>query len=133
MKINAAIVLEYRLGRAWSQEELGSVSGLSLRTIQRVGKEGLASLETKKALAAIFNIDIRDLDYEDLPNMKKYEYKKVEMPFKFGIFKQGTPDIENLLNAEGDSGWRLHQIVMPATSNMGQSDRMIAIFEREKS
>jgi DNA-binding XRE family transcriptional regulator len=133
MKINAAIVLEYRLGRAWSQEELGSVSGLSLRTIQRVEKEGLASLETKKALAAIFNIDIRDLDYEDLPNMKKYEYKKVEMPFKFGIFKQGTPDIENLLNAEGDSGWRLHQIVMPATSNMGQSDRMIAIFEREKS
>lgn len=131
MKINAALVLEQRLIRAWTQEELAIASGLSHRTIQRVEKEALGSLETKKALAATFEVDITDLDYEDVPLMKKYEYKTVEMPFKFGLFKQKTPDIEGLLNAEGAQGWRLHQIVLPASSNMGQSEKVIVIFERE--
>jgi hypothetical protein len=53
------------------------------------------------------------------------------MPFRFGVLKQGTPDIEKFLNAEGDKGWRLRQIVAPAGA-IGQSDRMVAIFEREK-
>lgn len=131
MKINAAFVLEQRLRRAWTQEELAIASGLSHRTIQRVEKEASGSLETKKALAVIFDVDIADLNYEDLPTMKKYEYKTVEMPFKFGIFKQRTPDIESLLNAEGAQGWRLHEVVLPASSNMGQSEKIIVIFERE--
>lgn len=68
-----------------------------------------------------------------LPAVKKYEYKTVEMPFRFGILKQGMPDIEAVLNAEGENGWRLHQIVVPAGSNFGQSEKMIAILEREKT
>lgn len=63
--------------------------------------------------------------------MKKYEYKTVEMPFKFGLFKQKMPDIESLLNAEGAQGWRLHEVVLPASSNMGQSEKIVVIFERE--
>jgi hypothetical protein len=74
---------------------------------------------------------IHNLDPVEKPKVK-YEYKTVEMPFRFGVLKQGTPDIEKFLNAEGDKGWRLHQIVTPATANFGQSDKMIAILEREK-
>jgi hypothetical protein len=55
------------------------------------------------------------------------------MPFRFGILKQGLPDIESVLNAEGENGWRLHQIVLPLASNFGQSEKMIAILEREKT
>lgn len=132
MKINSAVILERRLERAWSQEELAVASGLSLRTIQRVEKDASASLETKKALAATLDINIRDLEYEDSHIMKKYEYKTVELPFKIGLFKQGTPDIEGLLNAEGETGWRLHQIVLPASANFGQSEKVIVILEREK-
>lgn len=88
MKINAALVLEQRLRRAWTQEELAIASGLSHRTIQRVEREASGSLETKKALAAIFEVDIADLKHEDLPTVKKYEYKTVDMPFKFGIFSK---------------------------------------------
>ena len=132
MKINSALVLEQRLKRAWTQDQLARVSGLSHRTIQRVEKEATGSLETKKALAATFEIDANDLDYEELPAMKKYEYKTVDMPFKFGIMKQKTPDIETLLNAEGEQGWKLHQMILPATSNFGQSDKIVVIFEREK-
>lgn len=65
--------------------------------------------------------------------MKRYEYKTIELPFKFGFFKQGVPDIDEVLNAEGAEGWRLNQMVLPASSNMGQSERMIAILERELS
>lgn len=132
MKINAALVLEQRLRRAWTQEHLAKVSGLSHRTIQRVEKESSGSMETKKALAATFDIDACDLDYEELPAMKKYEYKTVDMPFKFGIMKQRTPDLETLLNAEGEQGWKLQQMILPATSNFGQSDKIVVIFEREK-
>ena len=131
MKINAALVLELRLRRAWSQEQLAKVSGLSHRTIQRVEREASGSLETKKSLAATFEIDPGDLDYEEMPRMKKYEYKMVELPIKMGLFKPKTPDIESLLNAEGDLGWKLQQIVLPASS-FGESGNMVVILEREK-
>ena len=48
--------------RAWSQDHLASVSGLSLRTVQRIENDGSCSLESKKALAAAFNIKPSDLD-----------------------------------------------------------------------
>ena len=131
MKINAALVLEQRLRRAWTQEHLAKISGLSHRTIQRVEREGSGSMETKKALAATFEIDACDLDYEGIPIMKKYEYKMVELPLKMGLFKPKTPDIESLLNAEGDLGWKLQQIVLPASS-FGESGNMVVILEREK-
>ncbi|MEQ8407920.1 MAG: DUF4177 domain-containing protein [Gammaproteobacteria bacterium] len=132
MKINSALVLEHRLSRAWTQEQLATVSGLSHRTIQRVEKDSSGSLETIKALAATFEIDVSDLDYKELPTMKKYEYKTLDVPFKFGFFKQKTPDLESLLNAEGEQGWKLHQMVLPASSNFGQSEKIVIIFEREK-
>ena len=132
MKINAELVMALRTKRAWSQDELSIASGLNLRTIQRIENEASASLQSKKALASVFGIDIHDLDFLETPSVTKYEYKTVEMPFKFGILKQGIPNIEKVLNTEGEKSWRLHQIIMPAGASLGQSDKMIAIFEREK-
>jgi DNA-binding XRE family transcriptional regulator len=132
MKINAELVISLRAKRAWSQDELSIASGLNLRTIQRIENEASASLQSKKALASVFGIDIHDLEYVEKPSMTKYEYKSVEMPFRFGVLKQGMPNIEKVLNAEGDKGWRLHQIILPAGASFGQSDKMIAIFERER-
>jgi transcriptional regulator with XRE-family HTH domain len=131
MKVNAELILILREEKSWSQDELAIASGLNLRTIQRIESEATISLQSKKAIASAFDIDVRDLDKKEQPKMKKFEYKTIDLPFKFGIFKQGTPDIEEALNIEGADGWRLHQMVLPAFSNMGQSERMIAIFERE--
>lgn len=131
MKVNATLILSLREERSWSQEELAIASGLNLRTVQRIEAEATASLQSKKAIASAFELDARDLDGNQQSKMKRYEYKTLELPFKFGIFKQGTPDIEDALNSEGAEGWRLHQMVLPASSNMGQSERMIAILERE--
>ena len=56
MAINCAKVKQLRLDRSWSQEHLAEVSGLSLRTIQRVETEGSASLETRMAIASALGV-----------------------------------------------------------------------------
>lgn len=40
------LVQKLRLQRSWSQEQLAAVSGLSVRTIQRIERGQSASLET---------------------------------------------------------------------------------------
>jgi transcriptional regulator with XRE-family HTH domain len=42
--------------KSWSQEHLASASGLSVRTIQRVEVENIASAETRLALAAAHSL-----------------------------------------------------------------------------
>jgi transcriptional regulator with XRE-family HTH domain len=53
--------------RAWSQEHLAEVAGLSLRTIQRVETSGSASFETARALAAVLELDVAALKAGDVP------------------------------------------------------------------
>lgn len=55
--INAEIIKDLRLQKSWTQEQLAGAAGLSLRTIQRVEKDGVCSLETNQALAAVFSLD----------------------------------------------------------------------------
>ena len=50
-----------RLERSWSQQQLADISGLSVRTIQRIEKGEPAGLETLKALAASFDISSAEL------------------------------------------------------------------------
>ena len=128
MKVDAELILELRTRRSWSQEELAIASGLNLRTIQRIEKEATLSLQSKKALASAFEIDIHDLDYEELPIMKKYEYKVVELDTK-GVFKQKVPKLNEVLNSWGNKGWRLTEI-LPELSG-GEWLKVNAIFERE--
>lgn len=56
VKLNNNKIQELRSLRCWSQDELASAAGLSVRTIQRVEKSGAASLETTKALASVFSV-----------------------------------------------------------------------------
>ncbi|WP_256853303.1 helix-turn-helix domain-containing protein [Pantoea sp. Fr+CA_20] len=57
-------VREYRLARAWSQEQLAEMAGLSTRTVQRIENGEQPSLETLSALAAVFEIKVTDLTTE---------------------------------------------------------------------
>lgn len=56
VKLDSTKIQKLRAVNCWSQEQLASVSGLSVRTIQRVEKTGVASLETTKALASVFEV-----------------------------------------------------------------------------
>jgi transcriptional regulator with XRE-family HTH domain len=55
------IVQQMRLQRGWSQQQLADLSGLNVRTIQRIENGQSASLESFKALGAAFNVDFNDL------------------------------------------------------------------------
>ena len=55
------LVHKLRLKRGWSQEQLAELSGLSVRTIQRIEKGHGASAESLKSLAAVFEIDLSNL------------------------------------------------------------------------
>jgi len=58
------IVKRLRKEKNWSQEQLSTMCGVSLRTIQRVEAGNKASLETLKSLASVFEIEISKLTEE---------------------------------------------------------------------
>jgi transcriptional regulator with XRE-family HTH domain len=55
------VVRRLRESRAWSQQHLADVAGVSLRTIQRLETNGSASAETKMAVAAAFDVPVETL------------------------------------------------------------------------
>ncbi len=63
------LVQKLRLQRGWSQEQLAELSGLSVRTIQRIERGLPASNETLKSLASVFEIDFSILQATQEPAM----------------------------------------------------------------
>jgi transcriptional regulator with XRE-family HTH domain len=61
MELKKDLLIAEREARAWSQSHLAEVTGLSLRTIQRIEKSGSASLESVKSLASVFEVSIDKL------------------------------------------------------------------------
>lgn len=93
MKINVDVLLRLRKARSWSQDELAIASGLNLRTIQRIEKEASASLQSKKALASAFDIDVHDLEYEELSMLQELKGKTVSIAM-------GTTDFSYVLKGK---------------------------------
>ena len=60
------LIQKLRLQHGWSQEQLAELSGLSPRTIQRLEKGQAASVESLKALAAVFEVDFNRLKEPDM-------------------------------------------------------------------
>ena len=58
------VMKELRQEKRWSQEQLAELSGLSLRTIQRIESGGRAGFDTLVALAATFEIEVVALEQE---------------------------------------------------------------------
>lgn len=61
MKEKLMIIKNLRLEKGWSQEHLAQVSGLSLRTIQRIEGGSKAGLDSLNALAAVFSVSVSEL------------------------------------------------------------------------
>ena len=58
------ILKQLRLSRCISQEQLAHMSGLNVRTIQRIESGHKASVESLKCLAAVFEVEISTLEQE---------------------------------------------------------------------
>lgn len=57
-------VQKLRLKYGWSQQQLAEISGLSVRTIQRIEAGNPPSVESLKSLAAAFDIDFETFNQE---------------------------------------------------------------------
>ena len=63
------LVQKLRLQRGWSQQQLAELSGLNVRTIQRIEKGQEPSVESLKSLAAVFNLDFSTLKEQGMDNV----------------------------------------------------------------
>jgi transcriptional regulator with XRE-family HTH domain len=59
--IDSARLRELRTARQWSQEQLAELSGLNLRTIQRLESGAKISTESLRALASVFEVPAETL------------------------------------------------------------------------
>ena len=57
MLLASSKIKSMRLDKGWTQQDLAEFCDVSVRTVQRVEKDGVASLETTKALASVFEVD----------------------------------------------------------------------------
>ena len=86
MIINAEKIITERKVRAWSQQHLADASAVSLRTIQRVENNGSCSLETIKALASCFELDVDMLFEPKIAVIKKNPKSKAKTKPKIVAF-----------------------------------------------
>jgi len=69
-------VKELRQDRGWSQEELADLSGLSLRTVQRIEATNKAGYASTRAIALAFDIDVAALELELAMDKSSSGWKK---------------------------------------------------------
>ena len=83
------LVKAFREMRKWSQDQLGEISGLSVRTIQRVETGKPSGLDTRRALARAFEFEDIDLfnkpyaiptDEEMKVAQEKFERENITLP-----------------------------------------------------
>ncbi len=70
MQLNPKTIKELRQQFNWTQQQLADACDVSLRTIQRVEKEGAASKETTMALCAVLEVrqgKLIELDEDTTP------------------------------------------------------------------
>ncbi len=88
------ILKELRISRHYSQEQLAQMSGLNVRTIQRIESGHNASLESLKCLASVLEVDVSTLNQEKFMIDKNTDKWKTLSPwvkwwffFNYGSFR----------------------------------------------
>ncbi len=64
MNVNRELIKELRIRKSWSQEKLAEKAGVSLRTIQRIETDGVASLQSRISIAKALDVAPAELDTE---------------------------------------------------------------------
>lgn len=76
VKINNKLISSERRKHQWSQQQLADMTGLSLRTVQRIENNGNASHESIRALASVFEIS---------SELLVVEKNKLELRYKLAV------------------------------------------------
>ncbi len=87
MEVNARLIKEQRNSRAWTQQHLADVCGVSLRTVQRIERYGTCSVDTLMSLSAVFEMDKQQLLTEVAPVIEQNDtnHSKIGITFILAI------------------------------------------------
>jgi transcriptional regulator with XRE-family HTH domain len=93
------ILKQMRISRHLSQEQLAQISGLNVRTIQRIESGKNASVESLKCIAAALDVDVTTLNQEKFMIDKKSDnWKSLPLVLKCWFvfnFLQTKPSLSN--------------------------------------
>ena len=136
MKVNRTLIQSLRKQRSWSQDDLAAAAGLNLRTVQRIESSGDASLQSRKAIAAAFNIEINELDSleEAMPTLYEYRVLRFDVKWKLLGKFDVDPGMEPTMNELGAEGWDLVKMVdVAAQGTVGEyTAGFVATFKRPR-
>lgn len=65
MDVSADRIRQARIDRGWTQQQLAEIADLSLRTVQRVENQAVASNETVSSLCAVLEVERSELLLQD--------------------------------------------------------------------
>lgn len=94
MRIDAAKVIELRSLHGWTQQHLADACAVSLRTIQRVEKDGIASQETVSALCSVYEVQRQVLE---IPSAQSLNQKSNAQPQRPPSWLDALPMLVTLL------------------------------------
>jgi transcriptional regulator with XRE-family HTH domain len=100
------LVQKLRLQRGWSQEQLAELSGLSVRTIQRIERGLPASNETLKSLASVFEIDFSTLQATQENLMNATLNDTFTAPEPSNPNQNPNPSTNTSINADEEAAFR---------------------------
>jgi transcriptional regulator with XRE-family HTH domain len=69
IQLNVQKLKQLREYKAWSQSQLADVAGISLRTVQRIEKSGVASSESVMSICSAYDIQADDLIEKEEPQI----------------------------------------------------------------
>ena len=152
MKVDSKLIRAEREKRAWSQEHLAEVTGLGLRTVQRIENTGAASYESVRALAAVLELEASSLRLPDAPPPRFAALRRWARPSRpvhgagaavvaaaVGLFVAGTGVAEQIMLDVGISmndtknevrAWKTRALVDEGTLVQDVND--LTVFEKLK-
>jgi len=106
VRVDSSLIRSERENRGWTQDHLATVSGLSLRTIQRIEKTGTASLESVTALASVLSAEVAELRAgEPVPSRKRGIRLSLELPARIALAVVSGVLCALLFRRTVDAGW----------------------------
>ena len=110
------LVKVYRDGMEWSQETLAELSGLTVRTIQRVEAGQPSSLDTRRAIARGFQIP--DLDVfnklNPFPTQEELDQQKADFDRKYLVLDASVVDGRKITSMLSDK--QGHRAIGPGST-----------------
>ena len=116
-----------RLQKGWSQEQLAHLSGLNVRTIQRVEKGQSVGLETLKSLAAVFEITTEELNNVIANDSQQASKKTLEMD-KSQSLQQAREKVKSIKSFYASSAFLMAIFVLFMLPNYNGGENLSALI-----